>query len=44
MRILLIEDHQRLAESIVDGLARFGLRVDLFGTANDGLVAAKTVD
>ncbi len=43
MRILLIEDHQRLAESIVEGLAGFGLRVDLFVTANDGLAAAKSV-
>jgi DNA-binding response OmpR family regulator len=42
MRILLIEDHQRLAESIVEGLAGFGLRVDLFVTANDGLAAAKS--
>jgi DNA-binding response OmpR family regulator len=43
MRILLIEDHQRLAQSIVEGLAGFGLRVDLFATANDGLAAAKSV-
>ena len=43
MRILLIEDHQRLAQSIVDGLAGFGLRVDLLATANDGLAAAKSV-
>lgn len=43
MRILLIEDHQRLAELIVEGLAGFGLRVDLFVTANDGLAAAKSV-
>jgi DNA-binding response OmpR family regulator len=43
MRILLIEDHERLAQSIVEGLAGFGLRVDLFATANDGLAAAKSV-
>ena len=42
-RILLIEDHQRLAQSIVEGLAGFGLRVDLFVTANDGLAAAKSI-
>ena len=43
MRILLIEDHQRLAQSIVEGLAGFGFSVDLFATANDGLAAAKSV-
>jgi DNA-binding response OmpR family regulator len=43
MRILLVEDHQRLAQSIVEGLAGFGLRVDLFATANDGLAAAKSI-
>lgn len=43
MRILLIEDHERLAQSIVEGLAGFGLRIDLFATANDGLAAAKSI-
>ena len=43
MRILLIEDHRRLAQSIVEGLAGFGLRVDLFATADDGLAAAKSI-
>jgi DNA-binding response OmpR family regulator len=43
MRILLIEDHRRLAQSIVEGLAGFGLGVDLFATAQDGLAAAKSV-
>ncbi len=43
MRVLLIEDHQRLAQSIVEGLAGFGLRVDLFGAADEGLVAADSI-
>lgn len=41
MRILLIEDHQRLADTIIEGLAGFG--VDHFSTAEDGVAAAKTV-
>jgi DNA-binding response OmpR family regulator len=43
MRILLIEDHERLAQSIVDGLAAFGLRVDLIATADEGLAAANSI-
>src|SRR5271169_655827 len=43
MRILLIEDHQRLAQSIVEGLAGFGFGVDLFMTAEDGLAATKSI-
>jgi DNA-binding response OmpR family regulator len=43
MRILLIEDHRRLAQTIVDGLAGFGFGVDLFGTAGDGLAATKGI-
>jgi DNA-binding response OmpR family regulator len=43
MRILLIEDHERLAQSIVDGLAAFGLRVDLIGTADEGLAASSSI-
>src|ERR1700731_2899277 len=43
MRVLLIEDHQRLAQTIVDGLAAFGLGVDLFATGEDGLAATKGV-
>ena len=41
MRILLIEDHQRLADTIIEGLAGFG--VDHFSTAEDGVAAAKTI-
>jgi DNA-binding response OmpR family regulator len=41
MRVLLVEDHSRLAQSIIEGLAGFGLHVDLFATAGDGLAAAK---
>src|ERR1700688_570495 len=43
MRILLIEDHQRLAQSIVEGLAGFGFGVDLFMTAEEGLAAGKSI-
>jgi len=43
MRILLIEDHQRLAQSIVEGLAGFGLGVDFFGTAEEGLAAEDSI-
>jgi dolichol-phosphate mannosyltransferase len=43
MRILLIEDQRHLAQSIVECLAGFGLNVDLFATADDGLSAAKNV-
>ena len=43
MLILLIEDHRRLAQSIIDGLAGFGFRVDLFPTASEGLAAARSI-
>ena len=43
MRILLIEDHQRLAESIVEGLAGFGFGVDLFMTGEESLAATKAI-
>jgi DNA-binding response OmpR family regulator len=43
MRILLVEDHSRLAQSIIEGLAGFGLHVDPFATAGDGLAAAKSM-
>ncbi|MGZ5895662.1 MAG: response regulator, partial [Xanthobacteraceae bacterium] len=43
MRILLIEDHERLAKTIVEGLAGYGIRIDLLATANDGLAAAKSI-
>lgn len=43
MRILLIEDHNRLAKSIVNGLAPHGFGVDAFATAKDGLDASKSV-
>jgi DNA-binding response OmpR family regulator len=42
MRILLVEDHQRLAQSIVGGLAGFGFGVDLFMTAEEGLAISVT--
>jgi DNA-binding response OmpR family regulator len=43
MRVLLIEDHQRLAQTIVDGLAGFGFGVDVFASGEDGLAATKGV-
>jgi two-component system OmpR family response regulator len=43
MRILLVEDHKRLAKSIVDGLAGFGFGVDAFPAAKDALAAKKHV-
>jgi DNA-binding response OmpR family regulator len=39
MRILLIEDHKRLAQTIVEGLGQFGFDVDAFYKAGDGLEA-----
>jgi two-component system OmpR family response regulator len=43
MLILQIEDHRRLAQSIIEGLAGFGFRVDLFQTADEGLAAAESI-
>jgi DNA-binding response OmpR family regulator len=43
MRILLVEDHERLARSIVQGLESSGFGVDAFVSAGEGLAAAKTV-
>jgi DNA-binding response OmpR family regulator len=43
MRILLFEDHSRLANSIVKGLAGRGFGVDAFATARDGLNAFKSI-
>jgi DNA-binding response OmpR family regulator len=43
MRILLVEDHCRLAESITSGLARHGFGVDSFPTAGAALNATKIV-
>ena len=43
MRVLLIEDHSRLADSITKGLAGFGFGVDAFQTAGDGLNAFKSI-
>jgi DNA-binding response OmpR family regulator len=43
MSILLVEDNRRMAESIVEGLAGFGFRVDTFATAGEGLAAAKSI-
>ncbi len=43
MQILLFEDHDRLAMSIVKALADFGFGVDAFASAADGLSAMKSV-
>jgi len=43
MRILLIEDHSRLSDAIVKGLASLGFGVDAFQTAGDGLNALKAI-
>jgi DNA-binding response OmpR family regulator len=43
MRILLIEDHNRLANSITQGLAGHSFGVDAFLTAGDGLDAFKAM-
>lgn len=44
MRILLVEDHKRLATTVVDGLAAFGFGVDAFATAQDGLAANRSLE
>jgi DNA-binding response OmpR family regulator len=44
MRILLIEDHQRLAELIGQGLGGFGFAVDTFATCEDGAAATRALD
>lgn len=43
MRILLVEDHCRLAESITKGLARYGFGVDSFPTAAAALNATRVI-
>jgi DNA-binding response OmpR family regulator len=44
MRILLLEDHERLAHTIVQGLSEVGFGVDAFGTAEDGIGATRSLD
>ncbi len=41
MRILLLEDHERLSHSIVEGLSGLGFGVDSFFTAEDGCHAIR---
>lgn len=43
MRILLVEDHRRLADTIVEGLGGFGFGVDAFYMAEDALAAKKHI-
>ena len=43
MRILLVEDHCRLAESIAKGLAGYGFGVDTFPTAAAAINATKII-
>jgi DNA-binding response OmpR family regulator len=44
MRIVLVEDHDRLAHAIVKGLDEFGFRVDSFATAEDGISATRSTE
>src|SRR6266568_4932456 len=44
MRILLVEDHIRLAQTIVRGLDEFGFRVDAFATAEGGINATRSAE
>jgi DNA-binding response OmpR family regulator len=44
MRILLLEDHERLARSIVEGLGQFGFGVDAFATAEGGIGATASLE
>ena len=43
MRILLIEDHDRLASFVRKGLGKEGFTVDLFGTLAEGMAAVEAV-
>jgi DNA-binding response OmpR family regulator len=43
MRVLVIEDHQRLARLIVAGLAGFGIGADAFATAEEGVSAMRGI-
>src|SRR5215472_2757871 len=43
MRVLVIEDHQRLARLIVAGLAGFGIGADAFATAEEGVSAMRSI-
>jgi DNA-binding response OmpR family regulator len=43
MRVLVIEDHQRLARLIVAGLGGFGMGADAFATAEEGLSAMRGI-
>ena len=43
MRVLVIEDHQRLARLTVTGLAGFGFGADAFATAEEGMSAMKSI-
>src|SRR5437899_11820370 len=44
MRILPLEDHDRLAQTIVDGLSEFGFGVDAVATAEDGIGATRSLE
>jgi DNA-binding response OmpR family regulator len=43
MRIILFEDHERLAKSVVEGLAPFGFGIDAFASALEGINATKSI-
>ncbi len=44
MRIVLVEDHGRLAQAIMKGLDEFGFRVNSFATAEDGISATRSTE
>jgi DNA-binding response OmpR family regulator len=43
MRVLIIEDHQRLARLVVAGLSGFGIGADAFASAEEGLSAIRSI-
>jgi DNA-binding response OmpR family regulator len=43
MRVLIIEDHQRLARLVVAGLSGSGIGADAFATAEEGLSAMRSI-
>jgi two-component system response regulator VanR len=44
LRVLLVEDHPRLAVAVADGLRRVGMAVDVASDGEDALVRAVVVD
>lgn len=44
MRVLVVEDEERLAKTVARGLSRYGMAVDLAFDGNDGLLKAMAND